>query len=145
MRVRGFAVHATLVGLVLGASVPASSAEEPRVCTAIGCVSGISVETRPLRSLMPEAYTVTACMDRRCVRAPARGNNFKVESRTARGPGPVRVRIVIRGRDGTVLLRLARGVRLQRNQPNGPDCPPICWSRGVYPDVRGRTIVALPH
>jgi hypothetical protein len=99
-----------------------------RDCTAAGCRSGVSFETRGLQKAFPDADTVDVCFEERCRRYPAAGRRLaSIGQKTQDSEGPVHVRVVIRDRQGSVIERFARNVSLTRIQPNGADCLPVCW------------------
>ena len=120
---RTLAVAALVVAV---AGVPAAPADEPPVCGLVGCTSGIVVH---MHEAIPRGATVTACIGRLCRRFRAPGDLVRLAHAGLHGPGPVRVRFVVRDRHGKVLFRADRSVRLERRRPNAEPCPPTCWSR----------------
>jgi hypothetical protein len=114
-----------------------------RVCTQIGCSSGISVELPASSALPRHAVRATVCMNERCrsFSLSERGTSrqvVRIEDRRLAGPGPIRVRVVLRDRRDRRVLRRERVVTLSRAQPNGPDCPPTCWLASLRLGADGR-------
>ena len=121
----------------------ATSADSPRgrICTQIGCVSGITVKLPAPTELPSRAARVTVCMDDRCravrvARSRDVAQSVWIEDRSLSAPTRVRVRVVVRGAHGRTLSRAERDIALSRTQPNGPDCPPTCWSAALRVDAR---------
>jgi hypothetical protein len=56
------------------------------------------------------------------------------------GTGPYNVVVVVRNRNGKVILRGRRYVILKRVQPNGTNCPPTCFNRSLVLDARQRRL-----
>jgi hypothetical protein len=50
----------------------------------------------------------------------------------------VRVKLRVMDSDGEVIHRDRRRVRLQRIQPNGPGCPPVCYRASLGLDRKLR-------
>lgn len=132
-----------IASLVAAAALGVAAPPSQKVCTAVGCASGIAVDLRRVRSRLPRAVRATVCLEARCIpvrefREPA------LRDPSLSGPGPVRVRVVVYDREDRRLLRVERRVRLVMSQPNGPSCPPTCWWRGLRLDVAGgaRLVVA---
>ena len=121
---------AGLIAVAGLAAAPAALAQDPpTACTLIGCDSGVRLDAVDL----PRARTVTLCVEDRCRRERANTDLHFVATRSD-GPGPVRVRVVVRDRRGRVLVRAERAVTLRRFEPNGPECAPTCWSARVRLD-----------
>lgn len=123
------------VGLLLafGPTVPAAGEEvdllaATRDCTLIGCESGIFVPVRRIRRQLPKARSIELCSLGKCRRFRARTDFVSVRLRGVRGKRRVRVKLVVRNRGGKRIHRDRIRVRLHRTQPNGPDCPPVCFS-----------------
>jgi len=129
----------TTVLVAFGAGPVAHADEPPHVCTLIGCASGITLDLQALRTV-PNASSVTVCLNDRCRRTSIgtvngqRGTLRRDDGRLD-GKRPASVTLVVRRRDGRVLLRATRVVRLQAVWPNGVDCPPPCWVRKLTLDA----------
>lgn len=111
------------------------------------------IGVRSLVKAMPAAWTVEVCIDSHC--APDRlyypdsgafGPQESVSSRASavHGLGPYLVSIVVRDRRGKVLLRTARSVRMEKDYPNGKDCPGLCFVRGLRINPTTRQLELLP-
>ena len=105
----------------------ARSQPEPRACTQIACRSGVTVVAP--RRMPDDAAEIEACVARRCrtVSATARAAVFVPLARV-RGPRAVRVRMRLLDSAGRPLATAVRRLRLERVQPNGPGCPPVCFA-----------------
>ena len=114
-----------------------------RVCTLVKCSSGIHVLTRSVRKKLHGARTVTVCLGERCSKRSRRSDVVRVADSAVSGAGPYKVRVVVRGRRGRVLLRVVRNVSLRILQPNGEACPPTCWHRTLRLDPRARTLKVI--
>jgi hypothetical protein len=114
---------------------------QERPCTLIGCSSGIGVALPGPGELPRRAVRVTVCMNDRCTSTRltrTSGQLVRVEDPRLAGPGPVRVRVVLRDGRGRRVSRAERDVTLLRAAPNGPDCPPACWSAALEFGANGR-------
>lgn len=123
----------TLVaGLIVLVAPQATASGQDRVCTAIGCSSGltVSLEDQAGKALAPLGSRITLCLDDLCRSYRARGAFVQLERPEQSSPGPVRVRLVLRDRKERVIRRLDREVLLSRFEPNGPECGPTCWIAG---------------
>ena len=117
-------------------------AQEPnQICTLIGCSSGVSVNLQSV-SQVKRAQRVTVCVNDRCRRFSTTTRVARLNAPGLSGDERATVKVVVRGTGDRVLLRVVRRVALQRLQPNGPDCPPVCWHRSLKLDVSGRRLVA---
>jgi hypothetical protein len=121
---------AVLVGLALSltAATPDALGDDRRICTLVGCNSGVSVRYGEFGTrYIPRNATVTVCIERLCRRFSGRGDGVRVAHAKLSGPGPVRVRVVVRSPSDKVLFRADRQVTLKRARPNGEECEPTCW------------------
>lgn len=116
----------TRAALLVGLAVLAASCGT-NGCTEVACRSGVYVDISRIEAALPEARTVTVCIEDRCRRSTTGSDVAEIGERSQSSAGPVRVRVVIRDRRGSVIKRLSREVELTRSQPNGPDCSPVCW------------------
>lgn len=131
----------TLFLLVL---VPAvGHADEPptRFCTAIGCTSGVAVRMQELSSIHG-ARTVRVCVNNTCRTTTPSRQRIRVGAPGLSGEARVSVRVTVRDRHGRTLLRLSRRVAMRKWTPNGPDCPPTCWSRTLRIDLQKHALTA---
>ena len=109
--------------------------DERRVCTAIGCDSGVFVTVTKIRNRLPEARRITVCAAGRCRTFGRRIDLASVRLARVERERRVRVRLVVRDGDGDRLHRDRIRVRLRRHQPNGRGCPPVCYSCGLGLDA----------
>jgi hypothetical protein len=135
----------------LAPAAPTTTAP-PRACTEIGCQSSLTMRSPRLAALLagPRALTVTACLDRDCLSAPIRagrcaglgallGNGLECADRAvvllpARddlGEGSHSARLTLKAGPAVLLDEQVDGIRFERLQPNGPTCPPRCWTAVV--------------
>ena len=138
MKVRR-ALFITATMLVLAA--PVALAEDPapptsgagRVCTLIGCESGVFFDAG--RYLAAHAAVrVRVCALGRC-RWAGRGDQARLGQPLLVLPGAREQAITITvtafdGRGG-VVLRRELVAQLRKAQPNGPECPPICFQASL--------------
>lgn len=129
-----------------------------QVCTAIGCVSGVTVSVAGV-GLGSDGGRVVAelCFDGSCERT----RYIQQPNGASRGSNPDLDIIVQRDRVDVMLLlpegdydeqqvhdvsltlrvaggdpiRVQRQVNLERSQPNGPGCAPVCWSARIEHSV----------
>jgi hypothetical protein len=113
-------------------ALPASAADNPPVCTQIGCISGVllSVERLP-----PETTRLVFCVDHRCTRARLRGKAPGAKVKCEAGETAV-VTVTARDRDRKLVARVRKTIPLEAHQPNGPSCPPTCYGASVELDGR---------
>ena len=129
--------------LLPGCGLLPGGAGPPVACTEIGCESGVEFELA--QSLEEDhSYEIEACADSFC-----RSETVDIPTAfTGRRMGELdvgldrvllilpqgdyagrhRVSLVLRDAEsGEVLAQTERDVEFERLQPNGPDCPPVCW------------------
>lgn len=122
---------------------------EPRFCTLAGCESGFTVYTGH-DFVDGIEYRVEACIDGRCEDWPIAVPTPDDGPFTGSGRGRVELsvepdsvhysigdgdwsgthRIAVTVHDavtGELLVAVDEEVIFQHQQPNGPDCPPVCW------------------
>jgi hypothetical protein len=133
-----------------GGSPPVSDPGGQVACTEIGCESGVRFASSRLGTLLGGArpLRVTACLDGDCVtvavpRGRCAGPGSDLSARVGCSDGAVVLRLP--GRDdlgrgvhtarlkltagaAAVLDETVEGLRFTANRPNGPDCPPVCWT-----------------
>lgn len=146
-----------LAAVMLIASAACGSPPGPGgavACTQIGCDSGVTFAVSGV-GLDAGGGTVVAeaCFDGRCERArytqEANGAAEWDNTQLQLFVGPDSVEVMLRlpeddydpdaaydvslelRVDGGEPMRLDRRVHLERSQPNGPDCPPVCWQARV--------------
>ena len=137
-----------LAAVALGAALvwAVSPTGQSRDCTETGCDSQVSFRlSTDLRAGV--AYTVEACVDDDCrdetltvpddgpIGIGAEGVWLDTDSDVIRLELPtgtsweethaVSLRVVTR--DGDVVADMTGEADFERTQPNGPDCPPVCW------------------
>jgi hypothetical protein len=116
------------------------------VCTAIGCDSQVVFELAEIELASDRSYEIEACLDDLCeaatVQPPPRGativgqrggltisadENF-VALVLPKGDysGARAASLRIQPGDGDA-FEIEVEVELERTQPNGPNCPPVCW------------------
>jgi hypothetical protein len=123
----------------LAADATGASAEtEPKVCTEIGCTSGIAVRTTRIRQRLPKADRFEVCLNRECHTFPRRTDFAEVNKNSIDREKRVRVKLRVMNRDGEIIHRDRRRVRLNRVQPNGPGCPPVCYRASLGLDRKLR-------
>ena len=114
----------------------------PVECTLIGCDSQVVFEM-PADLEASRSYDVEACIDQRCesatIKIPPRGvglvGSFMVDAATdvvtmslPEGDygGVHAVSLTLSGAD-VEPVEIDAETEFERGQPNGPDCPPVCW------------------
>lgn len=137
-----------LAALVLGAALvwAVSPSGRSRDCDGMGCSSQVSFRlSADLRA--GAAYMVEACADEHCrsetltvpddgtVGIGSEGLWLDTDSDEItlelppgadwEGTHAVSLRVV--AKDGEVAADMTGDVDFERLQPNGPDCPPVCW------------------
>lgn len=145
MRSRPLGVLALLLGLAACELVEPQP--EPRACTAIGCDNQLRVVVA--QDLQPGTeYEIETCVGERCAEAtivvPQGGGavgasdgaitlETEPDAVIFRLPdtdwsGEHRVTATVRdAASGDMLAAVDEEVEFRRSQPNGPDCPPVCW------------------
>jgi hypothetical protein len=100
-------------------------------CTLSSCTSHVAVRAD---GLPQQARSVTFCKDSLCVteQIPRSKTAETVSFRCSPQPATIRASVIVSGSGGRVVGRASRVVSVERNQPNGPDCPPTCWSRDLH-------------
>ena len=111
-----------------------------RACTLIGCSSGAQVDMTAL-PLPPGAMAeVRVCVGQTCSRrSPERLPLVFAEVHAPyTGESEVTVTIRVTGPHGAVLANTSIRSRLERLQPNGPECPPVCFITRIKLAASGR-------
>ena len=143
-----------LAGALVAAGCGRLGGGMAQVCTEIGCVNGVTVAVAGV-GLGAKGGRVVAelCFDGACERGryvqqpdgAARWDNQQLDMFVS--PDAVEVTLQLPEGDYdeatvhevSLTLRVAGGepirvqqqVNLERSQPNGPDCPPVCWQARV--------------
>jgi hypothetical protein len=111
-------------------------------CTLMSCRSLVTVDIHELRSRLAGAETVTLCLDQVCARRSAREPRIDTSRGAARhGKGPYELLVIVRDREGNVLLSVHRVVTLLTEHPNGRRCRGSCFFRAVVLDARHHRVV----
>lgn len=123
--------------LVLGWSLPepgdaqadwATGPDLIQACTEIGCSSGIYFNLAAVRRAVPEAKRIEVCVNGKCRISRINRRGFQsFELRTAKLGPEARVRLILRDAAGEVLRRQKFTAPVARLQPNGDNCPPVCF------------------
>jgi hypothetical protein len=120
-------------------------------CTLIGCDSQIVFELDDGELVPGFAYELEACFDHRCetatVELPEHGAAMGVNGALSASaeedivalvlpegdyPGVHTARLRVQPLDGGgEAFEATVETELERTQPNGPDCPPVCWQAVV--------------
>lgn len=119
---------ATLAGVFgLLPAVPATA--DQQVCSLVGCESQIVVRLAAVPRVAQVPFArVRVCASGRCSVTPARSSGAHLVAPALEGSSPVKVSVTFTTRSGKRLWSRTRMVWLTRSQPNGPDCPPVCWT-----------------
>jgi hypothetical protein len=99
----------------------------PAACTEIGCDSGLFLDLSPIAARMPVAKKVKVCLEGHCQTFSAKEPQAMIVDRKLNAEQSVTVTVTATDATGKVLLRESKSVRTVRAQPNGPDCPPVCF------------------
>jgi hypothetical protein len=137
-------MRAALALVLLLAAPTAASGDGPTgpVCTLVGCHSGVTVQFgRPLTA----GEKVTLCMNNTCRAAHAVGAGALTAWKRGSETRPVTVRVIVRRGGHVVFRRTIQNVRLARFQPNGPDCPPLCWQASFELSARHGLLALIRH
>lgn len=134
--------------LVAGATILLQGCRGPLpiptvACTEIGCEN--AVEFHLAQSLQEDrSYTIEACADSFCRSATVEISTGLIGQRVegldvgldrillilpeADYAGRHRVSLVLRDAEtGQVQVQTEHDIDFERRQPNGPNCPPVCW------------------
>lgn len=98
-------------------------------CTLIGCSSGAQVDMTALPLRPGPKSLVRVCVDKTCSsRSPETLPLIGAEvDAPFKGESDVTVTISLIGPDGTLLAQSSIRSRLHRTEPNGFNCPPVCF------------------
>jgi hypothetical protein len=135
---------ATAVAICASLVLPAatSQADEPKICTLIGCESGVTVDLRPYRADHSYIRRVVVCVERRCEKRRWKADEPGVEFVQVRVKGDrertVKVKVVMYDGRGRKRFRKVGSAFLRRNQPNGPECEPVCFVASMKVSLHGR-------
>jgi hypothetical protein len=123
--------RARMVGGLLGAAAAAlavlpantSAGEEYDFCTHAGCDSIVGVK---LLEVPNRVASKRVCADEHCKRVRRRERTVRFPC--ADEPRRVRVKVALRAESGELLIRQHKEVGTRPVHPNGPECPPTCYS-----------------
>jgi hypothetical protein len=141
------AVGAALALAACGDDEPANARTDgpgdgaPHACTEIGCASGLYLDVRAVRKELPAARRVRICIDAKCRAFDLADRFVMMGAKGLRDKEQVTVRMVVLGRDGTVLARRRAEAPVRRSRPNGPGCPPVCFQIAVHLERDGLRLV----
>lgn len=123
--------------------------QEPEaICTAIGCDSQVVFELTAIELVASRSYEIEACLDETCAAAtvePTQHGAVVNDHGLVVHPDQNTVALVLpegnyagtrtaslRVRpDGEEPFAMEVEIELERTQPNGPNCPPVCWQAVV--------------
>lgn len=112
-------IFAAGMALALATAGTTGCGDGEKVCTLMGCVSSLQVQSATLRP----SQTVEVCVGASCVLAdPVQGRSFVEAVLDAANAD---VRVIVR-QDGAIVSEQRRSVPVTKLQPNGPDCGPTC-------------------
>ena len=131
------ALSGCIVGLAL--TTPAASAQSTppagagRVCTEIGCESGVFLDAEPYLAAHPAVRSIRVCALGRCRSIGRVDHAFAGPPLVLPVAREQNVKITVTAYDANrrVVLRRALTTGLRRAQPNGPHCQPICFQADV--------------
>lgn len=119
----------------------------------MGCSSSVGVDVHGVAKAFPRATTMIVCVDNRCgphfpvqeylreADSLYRPRQIYYEGKAVNGEGPYTIRVEIRDKRGSILLRRElTGVRLTRRYPNGKDCGGPCFNVFLALDFATRTL-----
>ena len=119
--------------------------DDPRVCTSIGCRSGVGFH---LEELPSDARRVVACAAGHCRtlrRARGRPPAFAfVAIEDVRRERQVQVRLRVHTPDLPAPRLTEISARLRAERPNGAGCPPVCFQASVRYDATARRLYEAP-
>lgn len=117
------------------------TAGQPVACTEIGCHSGVFADLSGLRRSNPSVSRIEICLGSSCgTFTREQFDSANAVNRRLKGEGLRRVTLVGYDDSGDVVLRDSVSAPSVRSQPNGPDCPPVCFSVTVRVDPEGRLV-----
>jgi len=140
--------------LILGWTLPEpgdatrGSQDERQItfCTEIGCQSGLFFNLGRIRQAVPEAKRLEACVNGKCKSMRIESSGYQSFSLiTGKLDSTAKVRLVLRDGDGQTIRRQRFGAPVSRLQPNGENCPPVCWFIQVKVRKSDGRLVALPQ
>lgn len=120
-----------------------------RACTEIGCRSLLTVELTDTDVIGDATYGVEVCVDDECTSSTVDMHNDRGEAVMGDVDGVVlradenlveyrlpgdgygetaEVSFTLTDAEGNVLVEAADEIPLDRAQPNGPGCPPVCFT-----------------
>lgn len=118
-------------------------------CWEIGCLDGLAIELSAPLSVSGELTVVlSGDVERRCTQSITTGIGDCGEMEISFGRDitggltsitlyrmhPQTLMLELRANDETILGPVSRTVEYERNQPNGPNCPPLCRSGNLVID-----------
>jgi hypothetical protein len=110
-------------------------------CTEIGCDSGLFLDLSPIAAKLPEVKHVKVCLEDRCQTFSPNEPLAMIIDRGLTAEQSVTVTLTATDAAGHVVLRESKSVRTVRAQPNGHDCPPVCFQVPLELDPRSLHLV----
>jgi len=124
-----------------GGATPTEPGAGAKVCTEIGCESGLFANLSGLRRSKPSISKVEICLGSSCETFTRdEFADANVVNRRLKGQGLRRVKLVGYDESGSVVLRDSVGAPSVRSQPNGSGCSPVCFQVQVRVDPEGRLV-----
>jgi hypothetical protein len=100
-------------------------------CTEIGCGPALYLDVRAIARQVPQARAVRICLETTCRRFDLLDQLVAMGLKDVRNQVRVAVRMEVLANDGRTLLRRMTRAPVRRSFPNGPECPPPCYSIAV--------------
>jgi hypothetical protein len=101
----------------------------------------VFVDLQQLRAALPNAQTVTLCLDSTCSHGQARADAVDTILAAVRSSKrSYTVVLVARDRNNMAILRVRRTVTLVEVAPNGAACGSVCFSRGLTLNAADRRL-----
>jgi len=143
LAVLGLAVITVAAVVAIPGVAGGKDPEDPPVaCTEIGCASGVHVRYDRLPA---GARSARICVDGRCGAAQRlyEGGGFlyaRIPKAKHRSGAEVGVRIVVLDRKARVISRARTRATVKSFRPNGPGCPPTCYTAELRYDGAARRL-----
>jgi hypothetical protein len=127
----------TLAGAIVVLALAGCSSQN---CTAAGCFSGAQVDMTALPLQPGPMAEVRVCVDQTCSRRSPETQPLVGAEVDAPYTGESEVTVTIRviAPNGAVLANTSIRSRLERLQPNGPKCSPVCFITRLKLAASGR-------
>lgn len=111
-------------------------------CTVVGCGSGVSIDLRALPLLLGALSELTVCVDKQCHTTRPDAEPLQEVRATNFAKGKSVVSVTMKGPKGATLVSGSVATEFVKDEPNGHECGPTCYSALLHVTAEGKLVAA---